>query len=46
MATKTYKCIKYGYATTASSHPLVGSCSQGGGHQWVEEGGAHEWTED
>ena len=34
-----YKCIKCGSGQTTSSHPLIGKCSKGGGHQWVLEDG-------
>jgi DNA-directed RNA polymerase subunit RPC12/RpoP len=39
MAVTTYKCIKCGNQSTGSSHPLVGTCSKGGGHDWVVRDG-------
>jgi DNA-directed RNA polymerase subunit RPC12/RpoP len=44
MASKYYKCIKCGNGVTTSSHPLVGKCSKGGGHEWVEDDRKpHRW---
>ena len=34
-----YRCIKCGSSTSSSSHPLVGKCVKGKGHEWVVEDG-------
>jgi len=34
-----YRCIKCGNGQNSSSHPVVGNCSKGGGHEWVVEDG-------
>jgi DNA-directed RNA polymerase subunit RPC12/RpoP len=42
MPSSKYKCIKCGSGVSGGSHPLVGTCSKGGGHQWVVEDGARK----
>ena len=37
-----YKCIKCGNGATTSSHPVVGKCSKGDGHEWVIEDGRNK----
>ena len=39
MASNRYKCIKCGTTQTASSHPLIGNCSKGNGHDWKIDDG-------
>ncbi|MFI4911730.1 MAG: hypothetical protein ACIAQZ_08705 [Sedimentisphaeraceae bacterium JB056] len=34
-----YKCIKCGSGMSCSSHPMIGNCSKGNGHNWVLEDG-------
>ena len=34
-----YICIKCGNRNSASSHPTIGTCSKGGGHEWVVNDG-------
>ncbi len=42
MPNTKYKCIKCGTGTSAASHPLIGNCSKGGGHEWVVEAGTRK----
>ena len=42
MPSTKYKCIKCGSGVSGSSHPLIGNCSRGGGHQWVVEDGTRK----
>ena len=37
-----YQCVKCGNRNSASSHPLIGTCSKGGGHEWVADDGARK----
>ena len=39
MASLRYKCIKCGTSQSSSSHPLIGTCNKGGGHEWIIDDG-------
>jgi DNA-directed RNA polymerase subunit RPC12/RpoP len=35
MTQSKYKCVKCGNGISSSSHPLIGVCRKGGGHDWA-----------
>lgn len=42
MSVTKYKCIKCGTAQSGGSHPLIGRCPKGEGHEWVMEDGVQK----